>query len=143
MQTKSSRLRQVVRFCIAGLAGGIAYYTALYCLTEFLGVWYIASAAVGFVLNTGLNFTFRKFWAFQDKDLDVIHRQIMLYVTMSVSFIIVNSIFLYLMVQHLHMWYITAQMILTVVLTIVSFILCQKIFKAERSQHVQKTPWRR
>src|SRR3989344_8522314 len=122
MQTKPPRLRQVVRFCIAGAAGVIAYYAALYGLTEYVGVWYVASAVIGFILNTGLNFTLQKFWTFQNKENKMVGRQLILYTTMTVSFLIGNTLFLYLMVQYLHMWYIGAQMILTVVFSILSFV---------------------
>ena len=131
MQT--SRLKQAVRFCIAGAVGVIAYYATLYCLTEYLGVWYIASAVIGFTLNTGLNFTLQKFWTFQDKNTYLIRRQLMLYSLMTILFLILNTLCLYLMVQYLHMWYIGAQMILTVVISILSFIFSGKIFKNERS----------
>lgn len=133
MQTKPSRPWQAVRFCIAGAAGVLAYYTALYCLTEYLGVWYVASAVVGFILNTGLNFTLQKFWTFQNKETRMVHRQIVLYVAMTISLLVGNTVFLYLMVQYLHMWYIGAQMILTVVISILSFIFSGRIFKNERT----------
>ncbi len=130
MQT--SRFKQAVRFCIAGAAGVIAYYAALYCLTEYLGVWYVASAIIGFILNTGLNFTIQKFWTFQNKETHLVRRQLMLYSLMTVSFLILNTLCLYLMVQYLHMWYIGAQMILTVVISILSFVFSGKIFKNEK-----------
>lgn len=93
MQTKTSRLRQAVRFCIAGAAGVIAYYTALYGLTEYLGVWYIASAAIGFILNTGLNFTLQKLWTFQNKEMQMVGRQLVPYIAMTVSFLVGNTSF--------------------------------------------------
>jgi putative flippase GtrA len=133
MQTKPSRLWQAVRFCIAGAAGVIAYYASLYCLTEYLGVWYVVSAVIGFILNTGLNFTIQKFWTFQNKETHLVRRQLVLYSLMTVSFLIGNTLFLYLMVQYLHMWYIGAQMILTVVFSILSFVFSGKIFKNERT----------
>lgn len=133
MQTKTSRLKQAVRFCIAGAAGVIAYYAALYGLTEYLGVWYIASAAIGFILNTGLNFTLQKLWTFQNKETQMVGRQLVLYVAMTVSFLVGNTVFLYLMVQYLHMWYIGAQMILTVVISILSFIISGRIFKSSQT----------
>ena len=132
MRTKTSRLRQVVRFCIAGAAGVIAYYTALYGLTEYLGVWYVTSAMVGFTLNTGLNFILQKFWTFQNKETHMVGRQLALYAAMTVSFLVGNTVFLYLMVEYLHMWYIGAQVILTVVISILSFIISGRIFKNER-----------
>src|SRR3989344_8729110 len=98
MQTQTSRLGQVVRFCIAGAAGVIAYYGALYGLTEYFGVWYVTSAVVGFILNTGLNFTLQKFWTFQNKETQMVGRQLVLYVAKIVSFLVGNAVLLYLMV---------------------------------------------
>jgi len=133
MQTKTSRLGQVVRFCVAGAAGVIAYYTALYGLTEYLGVWYVTSAVIGFILNTGLNFTLQKLWTFQNKETQMVGRQLVLYVAMTVSFLIGNTASLYLMVQYLHMWYIGAQIILTVVISILSFFISGRIFKSSQT----------
>jgi len=132
MRTETSRLRQVVRFCVAGAAGVIAYYAALYGLTEYLGVWYVISAVIGFVLNTGLNFTLQKFWTFQNKETHMVGRQLVLYAAMTVSFLIGNTLLLYLMVEYLHLWYIGAQVILTIVISVLSFIISGRIFKNER-----------
>jgi dolichol-phosphate mannosyltransferase len=132
MRTETSRLGQVVRFCVAGAAGLIAYYAALYGLTEYLGVWYVISAVIGFVLNTGLNFTLQKFWTFQNKEAYRVGRQLVLYVTMAVSFLAGNTLLLYLMVEYLRLWYIGAQLILTIVISVLSFIISGRIFKHER-----------
>jgi putative flippase GtrA len=132
MQTTLSRRWQIVRFCTGGAAGVIAYYAALYGLTEYLGVWYIASAIVAFFLWTGINFIVQKFWTFQNTETHMVRRQIVLYVSMTSSFFVGNTLCLYLMVQHLHMWYIGAQMILTIIISIVSFILTSRIFKDEQ-----------
>lgn len=134
MRTKGSRLGQIVRFCVAGAAGVIAYYVALYGLTEYLGVWYVVSAVIGFVLNTGLNFTLQKLWTFQNKEIHMIGRQLVLYVVMFGSFLAGNTVFLYLMVEYLHMWYIAAQVILTAVISILSFIITSRIFKPSKPE---------
>ena len=126
MQT--SRFKQAARFCIAGAAGVIAYYAALYWLTEFFGVWYIASAIIGFILNTGLNFSLQKFWTFQNKETHRAGHQLVLYSLVTTSLLTLNALCLYCMVQYLHMWYIGAQVILTVVLTITSFFATKRIF---------------
>ncbi|OJI06764.1 hypothetical protein BK004_02215 [bacterium CG10_46_32] len=133
MRTETSRLRQVARFCVAGAAGVIAYYAALYGLTEYLGVWYVISAVIGFVLNTGLNFTLQKFWTFQNKETHLVGRQLALYAAMTVFFLVGNTVFLYLMVEYLHMWYIGAQVILTAVISVLSFIISGRIFRNERT----------
>ncbi|KKS83538.1 MAG: GtrA-like protein [Parcubacteria group bacterium GW2011_GWA2_43_11] len=131
---RTARLKQAVRFSIAGAAGVMTYYVALYCLTEYLGVWYIASAIIGFILNTGLNFTLQKFWTFQNKGTEMVGRQLVLYIAMTLSFLVGNTVFLYLMVQYLHMWYIGAQLILTVVFSISSFIFSGLIFNNKQKE---------
>ena len=132
MRTKMFRFRKVVRFCVAGAAGVIVYYATLYGLTEYFGVWYIVSAVVGFILNTGLNFMLQKFWTFQNKETHMIGRLLVLYIIMFVSFFVGNIVFLYLMVECLHMWYIGAQMILTVVISVLSFIISSRIFNNKK-----------
>src|SRR3990167_11151751 len=127
MRTETSRPGQVMRFYVAGAAGVIAYYAALYGLTEYLGVWYVTSAVVGFTLNTGLNFTLQKFWTFQNKETHMVGRQLALYVAMTVSFLIGNTLFLYIMVEYLHLWYIGAQVILMIVISVLSFIISGRI----------------
>jgi dolichol-phosphate mannosyltransferase len=117
-----------VRFCIAGGVGVVAYYAILYGFTEYLGVWYVASAIVAAIVNTASNFVLQKFWAFKDREMAVVGRQIVMYIIMSVLFVVGNALSLYLMVQCLHMWYIGAQMILTVVITVISFVISRRIF---------------
>ncbi len=129
MRTETSRLGQIVRFCVAGAAGVIAYYAALYGLTEYLGVWYVISAVIGFILNTGLNFTLQKFWTFENKEIHMVGRQLALYVVMTVCFLIGNTVCLYLMVEYLHIWYIAAQVILTAIISALSFVISGRIFK--------------
>ncbi len=133
MQAKTFHLGQVVRFCITGAACVIVYYAVLYGLTEYLGVWYVASTVIGFILSTGLGFTLKKFWVFQNKEIRMVGRQFVLYATMTISFLIGNAVFLYLMVQNLHMWYIKAQIILTLVISILSFIISGRIFKPSQT----------
>ncbi len=131
---------QVVRFCISGGAGVIVFYTTLWCLTEYLKVWYIASTIIGWFMNTAVNFVLQKFWAFQNKDTRIVHRQLVLYFGTSVCVFIANLRLLYLMVERWHMYYIVAQAILTVVFSILSFVVTKKIFTNERSTVCPKPP---
>ncbi|MBI5138888.1 MAG: GtrA family protein [Candidatus Vogelbacteria bacterium] len=134
MRAKDSLLREALRFSIAGAAGVVAYYAVLYALTEYLGVWYVVSALIGFILNTGLNFVLQKSWTFKNKDKRLLGHEIGLYSIMVLCFLVGNSLFLFLMVEYLHMWYVAAQVILTVVISILSFIFSRRIFKREENK---------
>ena len=107
------------------------YYLALYGLTEYLGFWYVASAMVAFVLNYGLNFILQRYWTFENKVADNVGRHLVLYSAMMLSFFAGNTMFLYIMVEYLQMWYMKAQVILTAIISILSFIFSGMIFRRE------------
>jgi hypothetical protein len=49
---------------VSGGAAAVANFMLLYCLTEFLHVWYIASSLAGLVTGFVTSFVLQKFWAF-------------------------------------------------------------------------------
>ncbi len=119
---------QVVRYCIAGSVGVVVYYAVLYGLTEYAGFWYVASSVIGSVLNIVVNFLLQKFWTFQNKATHRVGRQLVLYSAMSTFFFFGNTVALYLLVTFLHLWYIAAQAIVTVVISVSSFGISRRIF---------------
>ena len=131
MHITEFRFGRVVRFCIAGCAGVAVYYAVLYGLTEYLGVWYVASAVIGFALNAGVNFTLQKFWTFENRKMSMVGVQMALYISMMVSFLAANAALLFLLVEYLHLWYVAAQAILTVIISVLSFIISGRIFRNE------------
>jgi putative flippase GtrA len=118
----------ILRFLVGGGAGVIAYYVALYTLTEFFRVWYVLSAIIAFVLNNGINFVLQKFWTFKSNDIKAVPTQIVLYFGMGVSFLVANTGLLYVLVEYVRLYYLIAQLMLTVLLTIVSFVITKRIF---------------
>jgi dolichol-phosphate mannosyltransferase len=124
----SSRLSQVLRFLGAGAFGTLLYYIVLYGLTEFAGVWYITSAVVAALLNYSSNFVLQKVWTFENKNLEGIHKQVGKYIALATTLFILNTVFLYVLVEYAHLWYLAAQVIVTVILTIISFFVTRHIF---------------
>ena len=125
---KRQRFIQIVRFCIGGGMALSIYYVLLYVLTEFAGIKYYLSAGIASVFNYTTSFLFQKYWTFKNKENKTIHRQIIFYVCLASSLSLLNSLFLYLLVQYAHLPYLLAQVFITVILTVVSFILTKKIF---------------
>jgi putative flippase GtrA len=122
------RFFEIVRFCLGGGTALLIYYITLYILTEFVGIVYYISAILGSILNYTTSFLFQKYWTFKNKEVKTIHKQIIFYVCLASSLSLLNSIFLYLLVQYAHLPYLLAQVFITIVLTVVSFILTKKIF---------------
>lgn len=126
--SNQNRLGQIVRFCLSGVVGVGSYYLVLYCLTEYLGVWYIVSATVATIVNYTSNFIFHKLWTFKDKSMDNVHMQVGKYITLVVGLYVFGTASLYLLVEFAHLWYIYTQLILTIVCTAISFAFSRRIF---------------
>lgn len=120
---------QVTRFSLVGALSVFTYYALLYGLTEFVGVWYIASAFVAFVGYYAVNFTLQKFWSFRNKSKKFIKRQLMQFTFMAIGNWTLNTTLLYVLVEYFHLWYMYAQAILTIVVSIIAYFCLRYIFR--------------
>jgi dolichol-phosphate mannosyltransferase len=119
---------QILRFLSAGAAGTLLYYITLYTLTEYAHVWYVVSAIIAGVLNYTSNFMLQKLWTFESKQLQGVHKEAGKYATLAGALFVLNVALLYALVEYAHLWYLAAQVIVTIVLTIISFFATRWIF---------------
>lgn len=126
--------KQFLKFCfVIVLLAGI-YYGLLYGLTEFAHVWYLASSVVASAAHGALKFLLLKFWTFENRDLARVHHQLGYFLGMGALNFGLNTLGLYVLVQYYGMWYLEAQAILTLLLSIgVLFFSCL-IFKKPISE---------
>lgn len=125
---KEKKIFQFGRFLVGGAGGLSAYYITLYVLTEYGNVWYVTSAMIGFVLNYTINFIVQKRWTFQNKNISNNHREYMQYGAMALGLFISNALLLFVCVEYGRFRYLIAQVMITTVLTIMSFYITRKIF---------------
>lgn len=127
---------KVMRFFISGGICAVVGFTILYSLTEYAGLWYLLSSIISFILTDILGFVIRKFWVFENNDIDIKKAkfQILLYVLLSITYLITNTGLLYILVEYLHIQYIYSQMILIVILLSPNYILSHRIFPAREAQ---------
>lgn len=118
----------VLRYLSAGAIGVLAGYVALYVLTDIVGLWYMASAVVAFVLNYGVNFVLHKFWTFRNTRADQASKQLTRYFAMATAIFFANLGLLFMQVEYLHVWYLAAQLVSTAILTVVGFLVSRRIF---------------
>ncbi|MFA6404787.1 MAG: GtrA family protein [Candidatus Paceibacterota bacterium] len=116
---------KVVRYLISGGTAAFTNILLLYLFTEIFGIWYIASAAMAFSIAFIVSFTLQKFWTFQDVSKDQIHRQAMVYLTVALFNLFINTGLLYMQVEYLGIHYIVAQLIASVFIAVESFFIYQ------------------
>ncbi len=124
----SSRLSQILRFLGAGGVSVLLYYLLLSFLKEIIGIWYIASSVIAIIVSNALNFVLHKFWTFQNKTIDGIHWQAGKFTVMKIAFLFSNTFLLYALVEYLNLWYLLAQLIASILLTGIGYLISRRIF---------------
>ena len=104
-------IKQFLKFALVGLTGTLIHLAILYYLTEFLGIYYLISAVVAFVVASSNNFFWNKIWTFDEKIGDKTARKYVQFVIVSVVALLVNLFFLYLFTEFLGIYYLISQVI--------------------------------
>lgn len=119
---------QLLRFLSAGAVGTLLYYFAFYGLIEYLKVWYVTSAIIAGIINHTSNFILQRLWAFQSKQLQGIRSELGTYTMLAGTLFALNVVLLYAFVEYVRLCYLVAQVIATVILTMISFFATRWIF---------------
>ena len=122
-------LRRIARFMVSGGVVIAAYYAPYYLLTEFFGVWYLASSVIGSIISSVINFILQKFWTFGNKSMAGMHLQVIAFIFVSVGYTVANGGMLYILVGKLRMNYLVAQVIVSSILGVVSYPISGWIFR--------------
>lgn len=125
--------REAWRFGRNGSLGFVFGVVLLYVLTEYVGLWYVASAAIAQVGNYAATFLIHKLVTFGDRTTRRLKSQMTWYAVMVSGFYVTNLLMLPVLVEWLGMWYMAAQVLIAVVLTAVSFLVSRKLYASKSS----------
>ena len=120
---------RIVRFIITGGISFSVNLILLYSLTEFLGLWYIFSATLSFVVAFIIGFMMNKFWTFTNISETGIRAQIFVYLFINLFNLALNNTILYFLVESWGLWYVLAQVIASALIAFESFFAYKRLFK--------------
>ncbi len=103
----------------AGVATAVDM-AALYALTEWLGVYYLASVAIAYLLGMATNYSLNKTLTFGNRSRRVA-AQFGVFILVALGGLGINLIVIYLLVEHAHLWYMYAKVIAIAVALFWSF----------------------
>ncbi|MBU7023608.1 MAG: GtrA family protein [Theionarchaea archaeon] len=112
---------QFIKFCLVGSTGALIHLGLLYSLTEFLHIWYVLSAAIGFTVAVLNNFVWDRLWTFKNTS-PRIPRQLVMFFTINVISLCINLSVLYVLTEYAGMWYIEAQIVAILVAVTNNFL---------------------
>jgi putative flippase GtrA len=123
--------KKVFRFIIAGGTGAATQITILYVLTLYFKLWYLFSGLIAFVCSVAVSFILQKLWTFRNFSKEKSARQAILYCITGCTNLVLNLFLLYVFVDFVHINYIVAQIIASILIAFMSFMIYHKIFKQE------------
>ena len=99
--------KQAIKYYSVGGSGVLVNLGILYALTDFMGLWYIASQVIAISLSISSNFLFNRFWTFsgsiQDQRNSVMYVKFIIvsligmFIQLGITFGLVENIALYYM----------------------------------------------
>jgi putative flippase GtrA len=90
----------IVRYLVGGSTSAIVNLAIFYILNSVIGVHYIVSSVVAFVVAFFVSLAFHKFWTFRDHSTENIHIQGFMYFLSSIFGLGLNTLILYLCVDY-------------------------------------------
>jgi putative flippase GtrA len=129
-------LRKRARFFRYLAAGGTAAFVdlgLLYLLTESFGLHYLFSAILAFIVAFFVSFFLQKFWTFQDNSVEKVHTQVAVYFITAIASLALNTLLMYLFVEWLHLWYMSAQFLASGLLACVTFFISRDFIFSRRA----------
>ncbi len=113
----------LLRYLVAGITGASTQIGLLYVFTDIVGLWYIYSSLLAFLIAIIISFTLQKFWTFADGEIKKAHYQFAYYIGVAVLGIFINTIFMYIFVDIFGIWYIFAQILTGGIIAVFNFIM--------------------
>ncbi|HHV99654.1 MAG TPA: GtrA family protein [Clostridiaceae bacterium] len=121
-------LRQFYRYIISGVLSAAIEYLFIIVLTEYMGLWYIASNTIGMTGGFCLGFFLNRYWSFKSNKSFV--HQFFLYGTLFLINLILSNALLYFLTNIVHIKYTISKLFAMGLIVMWNFIIYKKlIFK--------------
>jgi len=111
---------QLARFCAVSLSCFLLGLGVLTGLHELAGVHYLVAYVASFVVTSSLGYLLNGRYTFR---AGADGSGLLRYMTVNVALLVVNGLALRLLVEHFHMWYLTATLLLAAINTPISFLV--------------------
>ena len=115
---------QFFRYLFVGGGAAFVNFASLYLFTSRLGVYYLVSAAIAFVLGIVTNYVLSIAWVFRSSGQ--IKKEIALFVLIGVTGLFLNEAIMYTLVSLLALFYLGAWLIATAAIMLWNFGMRKK-----------------
>ena len=115
---------QFLRYIFVGGAATVVDMGSLYIFTSIIGLNYLISAAIAFILGVTTNYLLCIAWIFESTGK--VKREIILFVVIGVGGLILNEIIIWLLVEEVGLYYMLAKAVAVVIVLVWNFGMRKK-----------------
>jgi dolichol-phosphate mannosyltransferase len=126
---KLSSAARIVRFIVSGGSAAVVSIGLLYVLTEYVGIWYVASSGLAFIAAFFVSFTLQKYWAFRNVQTHNTHIQMSMHLTVALLNFVLNLVLIYALTEYAGIWYVLSQIVASVMIAFESFFAFRWIYR--------------
>jgi putative flippase GtrA len=125
-----TKIIKTIKYIISGGTAAIVDLAFLAIFVDIFKINYLISAVLAFLIAFSVSFILQKFWTFQDKSTEGVHKQATIYFIVSSANLGINTLLMYLFVDHFHIHYFLSQILASGLLAISSYYIYSRfIFK--------------
>lgn len=121
-------INQIIKFGLVGVIATIIDFLILTILTEFLGIYYLLSAAISFIVATIFNYIASMKYVFDSRyEKGQKHQELFIFVILSLIGLGLNQVFMWFFVEITVLHYIIAK-VLAIILVMAWNFISRKIW---------------
>lgn len=121
LQPTNNSLIQLFRYCFVGGFAFIVDAGGLFVLTEYAEIYYLLSATISFILGLVVNYLLSTAWIFKKSKLSNRWTEFLIYSVIGVVGLGLNTLFLWLFTDCLHIYYMLSKIITAAVVMLWNF----------------------
>jgi putative flippase GtrA len=127
---------RVLKYLASGGMGIVVNLGTLHLLADVVGLYYLLSSFLAVSFSTVVGFLLQKFWTFEARGSGGTAGQFGLYVAVAVMNIALNTLIVYVLVDHLGFHHLLAQFIGAGLVAVSSFIIYKKVIFSDNRRRV-------
>ena len=123
LRTSAGTIDQMPRYLIVSAIAYAADILTLFVLTDVLGVFYLSSAAIAYILGTAINYGLSVTLVFDKRRMDSRTREFLVFALVGVAGLGITALLIWLMVDIASAHYLLAKIVSTSFIFLAKFIV--------------------
>ena len=116
-------IKQLIRYLISGGTSTLITLCAVYIAHDVFSIHYLSASVIANIFGICTSFTLQKLWTFRNTDKKRTGLQGLLYLTLFLVNISLNTLIMYILVDLFSVWYIASQIVASGIIAISSFFI--------------------